>query len=236
MHGEENDLDVLERDLTAAARHPHELDDVRRTMELLRRPAPTLHDAGKSVPRMPRPGIQRPYAKFQELSAGRMVRLLIGAVVFVALCISLILLVFPLGNIVQGRFGLETLLSLFLVLGLVGLLSALLYLLCRAPRADRKTARQDPMVQQFIRQKRLFQVSALSLLTIVIVVTGLAHQFTGEAPFVPFVAVGAFFFGYWLLGRRFWRCPACGWKLSFMIKSRDRQSVRNCPRCQTRLQ
>jgi hypothetical protein len=243
MQRKEQDLDALEKDLGAAARGPDELEEVRSLMETLRRLSPSPDETGKVVPRFRRsdvqrrhPALQRPRVDFRELNISRIVRCLLGTIVFVVLCFSLILLAFPVGDLLQGRFGPETLPLLLMALSLVVLLSAVLYLLWRTPRAEREARRQDPIMKQFVRQKRLLLVSALSLVVAIIAVAVLVVWVFDGGPLVPLAALGALYSGGWLLSRRFWRCPACGWQLSFMPTSRDWLSMRHCPVCQARLQ
>lgn len=92
----------------------------------------------------------------------------------------------------------------------------------------------SPIAKRFARQKLLFQLCALGLFAFMLLAIWLGRALP-KGYVVAFVTVG-FFGGYWVLGRTFWRCPACGARLSFTSRYLDRQSINSCPGCHATLQ
>lgn len=164
------------------------------------------------------------------------VKLLAGALVFVALCGSLIYLVLPVGRVLDGDVGISSITQLVIALALVSLTSTALYLLARKPRAEREALSGSLVAKQFAKRKLHLQLSslglvALAILGMLIAVKGFQAGKASAYITVAFVAVG-----YWLLGRTLWRCPACGYRLSFLRRYHDTQAIKHCPACHVQLQ
>jgi hypothetical protein len=173
---------------------------------------------------------------FKDLGLIKLVKLVLGAVTFLVLCASLIFVVLPVGQLLEGDTSSGTFMLLLAALSAVATSAAILYLLGRKSKKERDELDRDPIAGKFARQKLLFQISTLGLLAFTVTAIVLTRMVIREYPPVIYGAVFFFAFGYWLLGRKFWRCPACGYQLSFSRKLVDRQSIQSCPSCHATLQ
>lgn len=198
---------------------------------------PNHHQASEPPPTVPR---NRQTARVPPHFAGStplgLVKLLAGALVFLALCGSLIYLVLPVGRVLDGDVGISSITQLVIALALVSLTSTALYLLARKPRPEREALAGSLVAKQFAKRKLHFQLSslglvALAILGMLIAVKGFQAGKASAYITVAFVAVG-----YWLLGRTLWRCPACGYRLSFLRRYHDTQAIKHCPACHVQLQ
>lgn len=198
---------------------------------------PSHHKASEPPPTVSR---NRQTARVPPHFAGStplsFVKLLAGALVFVALCGSLIYLVLPVGRVLDGDVGISSITQLVIALALVSLTSTALYLLARKPRAEREALSGSLVAKQFAKRKLHLQLSslglvALAILGMLIAVKGFQAGKASAYITVAFVAVG-----YWLLGRTLWRCPACGYRLSFLRRYHDTQAIKHCPACHVQLQ
>lgn len=173
---------------------------------------------------------------FRNFNIPRLLTLLLGTVVFFALCGSLIFFILPLGQLLGGDTGVGTLLLVVAALAAIVSCAALLYLLARKSGTERRALEANPVARQFAKQKLLFQASAIGLIVITGVLIYAAPTVIMEHRISSYAVPFGFILGYRLLGRRLWRCPACGYRLSFMRKYRDRQTIQHCPNCNARLQ
>jgi ribosomal protein S27AE len=227
----EEELNALERD-AKALRDPNDRAEALKALAELRAAQSDfeleLKTAARTVPRSP---------DFRNFSLVKLVKLIFGAAAFLALCASLIFLVMPVGRLLEGDTSPGTLSQLSVALSAVAAFAMLLYVLGRKSQTERDALERNPIARQFARQKFMFQLSALGLLavtvfTIVLTASALKEYRSVAALIVPL----GFLFGYWLLGQKFWRCPACGHQLSFMRRHMDRQSIQSCPSCHATLQ
>lgn len=229
----EEELNALEKD-TKALRDPGGREEALKALAELRAAQSNfeleLKAAAHTIPRPP---------DFKNFNLVKLVKLLFGAAAFVALCASLIFLVMPVGLLLEGDTSTGTYSLLSAALSAVATSAAILYLLGRKSQKERAALERNPIAKQFAKQKLLFQISALGLFALTVTAIVLARPFLLQyrvAPHVVSFSFVLYFLGYWLLGRKFWRCPACGVRLSFMRKHRDRQSIQNCPSCHATLQ
>lgn len=173
---------------------------------------------------------------FKNYSIGKFVKLLFGAVAFLALCASLIFLALPVGHLIEGDTSGGTFTLLAIALSAVAASATILHLLSRKSEKEREALERNPVARQFAKQKLLFQLSALGLFAFTVLAIVLTASFLKKYSVAPYILSFSFLFVYWLLGRKFWRCPGCGAQLSFMNRHRDRQSIQNCPSCHATLQ
>lgn len=166
----------------------------------------------------------------------RFLKLLAGALVFLILCGLLIYLVFPVGRVLDGDVSISSITQLVIALALVSLTSTALYLLARKPRAEREALAGSLVAKQFAKRKLHFQLSSLGLVALAILGMLIAVKGFQAAKTSAYIAVAFVAGGYWLLGRTLWRCPACGYHLSFLRRYRDTQAIKHCPACHVQLQ
>ena len=229
----EEELNALERD-AKALRDPKDREEALKALAELRAAQSNfereLKAAARTVVRSP---------DFKNYNISKFVKLVFGAAAFIALCASLIFLVMPVGLLLEGNTSTGAFTLLSAALSAVVASAAILYLLGRKSQEERDALERNPTARQFAKQKLLFQISTLGLFAVTVTAIVLTRQLLLQYRVVPYVVSFSFvliFFGYWLLGRKFWRCPACGIRLSFMHRSRDRQSIENCPSCHATLQ
>lgn len=165
-----------------------------------------------------------------------LLKLIVGAFVFLGLCGSLIFLVFSIGHILNGDIGTSSVIQLFMALSLVFLTSTVLYLLARKPWAQREALASNPVANQFAKRKLCFQLSSLVLVASAVLGMLLAVKSFQAGKGIAYIAVAFVAVGYWALGRTLWRCPACGYRLSFLRRHYDTQAISSCPACHVQLQ
>lgn len=160
------------------------------------------------------------------------IKLLLGAVFFIVLCGSgIILLVLFLG-FTEGHVNTDALLSFLIAIITFFSSSVFLYYL------SRKTPETEPseIFKKFKIRKLKLQLLVIALITVFIVAipffAGITHNARIDGTIMSLI-----FFGlYMLLAKRLWRCPGCETQLPFMNKLYDRQSVKRCPSCKIQLQ
>lgn len=175
----------------------------------------------------------------------KITKLLVGAAAFLGLCGALIFTFIPVAQIIENKREPAT--FFMLVTGLLAILatSILLYLAARKSRAERLALEGNVIAMKFARQKLILQVSSVALFLGAILIaigvsTTLRHYEIHEAlpswinTIFPWIAL----YGYVVLGRKLWRCPACGHEIPFMrrLDPRVRQSIKHCPNCNVQLQ
>jgi len=160
----------------------------------------------------------------------------LGSVVFLALCVSLIFLVLPIGRLLEGDTSTGTFILWVIALVAMITLATLLYILGRKSKKEREEIERSPIARQFAKQKLRFQISSLVLIASTVLTIVITAPFAKSYPAIAYIVSASFFFGYWILGRVFWRCPGCGVRLSFMLRWSDHQSIENCPSCHVKLQ
>lgn len=177
------------------------------------------------------------YPHFKNYDSSKFAKLVFGAVAFLALCASVVFLIMPLGGLLDGTAGDETIQLFTAALTGVTAFGALLYLLARRPHAERESLERDPVAKKFAKQKLQLQLSSLGLLGLAIILVVFCSSVrSGHCGIAPIALPIAVLFLYWLLGRMFWRCPACGCQLTFMNKFGPGQAVEKCPSCHATLQ
>lgn len=226
----EEELNALERD-AKALRDPKLREEALKALAELKAAQSNFElekqSAARVVPRPP---------DFKNYSIGKFVRLLFGVAVFFALCISLMSLVLPIGRLLAGDISGATFALLMIIISAIAVSAMTLYLLSRKAQKERETLERNPIAKQFAKQKLLFQISALGLLVLTVFSIIFTASVIQEHRATAYVMSGSFLFAYWLLGRKFWRCPGCGTRLSFMTRYTDRQSVQKCSTCHATLQ
>lgn len=165
-----------------------------------------------------------------------LLKLLAGTLVFLALCGSLIFLVFPVGRVIDGDIGMSSITQLISALSLVALTSTVLYFLARKPQAERAALAGNLVAKQFAKRKLYFQVSSLGLVALAILGMAIAAKGFQVGEVSVLFALAFVVVGYRALGRTLWRCPACGYRLSFLHRGTDTQSIESCPACHVQLQ
>ena len=173
---------------------------------------------------------------FENFTVLAFVKLVVGALVFLGLCSSLIFLVIPVGRVLEGEINASSVTQLAIALSLVSSLAGLLFLLGRKPRAERAALSGNLVAMQFAKRKLYLQLSSLGLVALAIGGMGFAVKRFQVGSSIAFLSVAFVSVGYWALGRALWRCPGCGHRLSFLRRNRDTQATKNCPACHVRLQ
>lgn len=173
---------------------------------------------------------------FRSYGFIKFVKLVFGAMAFLTLCASLIFLMISIGSLLDGNASTATLTLLSASLSAAAGSSAILYFMGRKSPEEKEALDRNPVARQFAQQKLLFQLLTLGLLALTVMAIALTAFVITEYRVASYILSFTFFFGYWLLGRTFWRCPACGVRLSFMNKHQDRQSIQSCPNCHATLQ
>ena len=160
------------------------------------------------------------------------IKLLLGAVFFITLCGSGIMLLVLFLGFSEGHMNTRALLS-FLI-AIIAFLSSSIFLYY----LSRKTPETEPseISKKFKIRKLKLQLLVIALITAFIVaipfVAGITHNARIEGAITSLI-----FFGlYMLLAKRLWRCPGCETQLPFMSKLNDRQSIKSCPSCKIQLQ
>lgn len=225
----EKELGDLERDVTSLL-VPEDRDEALKDLAELRAAQSHFEPQAKarSVPNSP---------DFKGLNRILFAKLLFGSMAFLGLCAALVFLVFPVGSLLAGVTSPGVLSQLITAISATAAFVALLYVLGRKSREERDVLEGNFVARRFSRQKLLFQILALGLLAAtILIMVAIASPLSEYRTVVALVMTFGFFFGYWLLGRMFWRCPACGHQLSFMNKNVDRQSIHACPNCHATLQ
>lgn len=173
---------------------------------------------------------------FANFTAIAFVKLIFGAIVFLALCGSLIYLVVPVGRILEGDVGISSATQLAFALSLVSATAVALYFLARKPRAERDALASSLVAKQFARRKLYFQLSSLGVVASAILGMVIAVKIFQVGGVIVYVTVAWVAIGYWAIGRALWRCPACGHRLSFLQRDIDTQAIKACPACHVQLQ
>src|SRR5581483_10955317 len=121
----EEELNALERD-AKALRDAKLREDALKALAELRAAQSNFElekqAAARAVPRSP---------DFKNYSIGKFVKLLFGVVAFLALCISLMSLVLPIGRLVEGDTSGGTFAVLMIVISAIAVSAMTLYLLSR---------------------------------------------------------------------------------------------------------
>lgn len=162
----------------------------------------------------------------------KFIKLLLGATFFIVLCGSAMMLLVLFLGFSDGHVNTRSLSSLLASI-LVFLASSIaLYYL------SRETPETEPsdVSKQFKTQKLKLQLSAIALITFIILVLRFVASISHYALLEAFIISAVFIELYIQLARKFWRCPACGAQLPFMNDLKDRQSIKSCPNCSTQLQ
>lgn len=173
---------------------------------------------------------------FEDVTPPALVKLIAGAVVFLAMCGALIFLVVSLGRLVGGNIGATAINQFAIALSSVIVSATVLYLLARKPRAEREALAENSIARQFAKRKLYFQLSSLGIVALSIAAMVISVKVYRVESSIELVVVAVIFVGYWMLGRTFWRCPACGHQLSFLHRGSDTQAIKKCPNCDAQLQ
>ena len=171
--------------------------------------------------------------EFRNYTFIEVVKLLAGVVVFLVMCLAIILLAGTVGRIIDGNTSLSMFLFLFVHLTIIAALLSALFLLSRK---DNKTLEISPIARKFAKQKFRFQISVILLIIFTVFALVVFNTVLKNLPYAEYYVAFGFMAGYILLGNKFWRCPNCGYKMSFTNKLRDRQSVQYCANCNQQLQ
>ncbi|HEV7609970.1 MAG TPA: zinc-ribbon domain-containing protein [Steroidobacteraceae bacterium] len=158
------------------------------------------------------------------------VKLLIGTLAFLALCVSLVSLVLPIGVLLDGDATAPTYWLLSAAASAVLVSAIVLWLAARQPRAQREAITQDPVARHFARQKLFLAFSTGGLMVLNISAMVVILRAERDLRFLIYVVMFAFLFGTWMLSRAFWRCPKCGNSLPISVVRFDG----SCPYCRTR--
>ncbi len=173
---------------------------------------------------------------FANFRAIAFVKLIFGAIVFLALCGSFIYLVVPVGRILEGDVDISSATQLAIALSLVSATAMALYFLARKPHAERDALAGSLVEKQFARRKLYFQLSSLGLVALAVCGMAIARKLLHVESSIILPTLAFIGLGYWALGRTLWRCPACGHRLSFLRRYQDTQAIGNCPACHVQLQ
>ena len=169
----------------------------------------------------------------REIVFGRL-KFLFGALIFLILAVSLVHLTLrsaALWSLQQDVAAVD------LALPASGAVISIVifYLMWRKPKAERLRIATNPIARQFVKQILWFRVSALALIPVSVLAIFLMTEYAKGWPGTPFLVAFCFLCGYWLLARKFWRCPACGSRLSFQDGTSDLRSNKKCPCCHVEL-
>lgn len=207
--------------------------DVRRSEILIEETH--LEDAPPSSPPKSRP---HPYSPvpFEDRSLLAALKLILGGIVLLALGSSLVVLFFVVGQVIDGNNDPVTIRGLITGVTLSTFLAVLLYLLGRKSRGEREALAGNLAAKKFARRKLAFQLSTFVLVGIavggIIVAIKLPHAGPLFGILMTVIVTGS----YLVLGHLLWRCPGCGYGISFLWRHRDSQAIKNCPACRVRLQ
>lgn len=162
----------------------------------------------------------------------KIIKLVLGAFFFVALCVSGILSLIFFFALFEREVNVRHLLSFLGTAGVFLVSSVVLYYLSR----EIPTVETSEIAKTFKTRKLVFQVSVIGLIAVFIVAIA---SFAGGSAFpgVEATIISALFFGiYFLLARRLWRCPACESRLPFGRQEKATQAIKFCPSCKEQLQ
>jgi len=179
---------------------------------------------------------ERNKPKFRDYSFTKFVKIIFGAIIFLVLCLSLLVLVLPLVHHFNGDTSINIIKLFSTVFPVVIASAMILYFLVRKSHKEREALKLNSIAQQFAKQKLIFQLSTIGLIVFTVFVIVVTAPVIKEYSASGYVVAFGFFLGYWLLGRKFWRCPSCGYRLSFLNKHRDRGSIKYCSNCNATLQ
>lgn len=160
------------------------------------------------------------------------IKLLLGAVCFIVLCGSGIMLLVLFLGFLEGHGNIRALLSLLITSIVFFTSSIFLYYL------SRKIPETEPseIFKKFKIRKLKLQLIVIALITAFIVAIPFFAGITHNARIDGAIMSLIFFGFYMLLAKRLWRCPGCETQLPFMNELYDRQSVKRCPSCKIQLQ
>jgi hypothetical protein len=162
----------------------------------------------------------------------KFIKLLLGAIFFIALCGSGMMLTVLFLGFLEGHINTRSLVSLIISTSAFVTSSIFLYYLSRTKTTDQTSE----ISKKFKSRKLKFQLLVIALITVFIIAIPFVAGSTNYVRLVVAV-ISALFFGlYILLARKLWRCPACENQLPFMSQRNDRQSIKNCPSCTAQLQ
>ena len=160
------------------------------------------------------------------------IKLLLGAVFFIVLCGSGIMLFVLFLGFSEGHVNTRALLSFLITIIVFFTSSIFLYYL------SRKIPETQPseVFKKFKIRKLKLQLLVIALIMLFIVAipffAGITHNIRIDGAIMSLI-----FFGlYRFLAKRLWRCPGCETQLPFMNNLYDRQSIKRCPSCKTQLQ
>ena len=162
----------------------------------------------------------------------KMIKLLLGSVFFVALCILSMMLMVLLLATFDGQVHVRSFISMLLVLG--GLVFASFALYALAQPAEPPEASVPS--KSFKRRKLLFQLAIILLIGLIILSMPMISRLTIEAQTVASALFIVLLWSYKLLARKLWRCAACEEPLPIIGRSTGRSSVKYCPNCNALLQ
>lgn len=162
----------------------------------------------------------------------KIIKLLCGAILFIVLCGSGMMLLILFLGFSEGHVNTRSLVSLLIAVSAFLASFVSLYYLSR----ETPTIEPSEVSRKFKVRKLKLQLLVIALITALIVAVpftaGIAHYIRLEAAII-FVL----FFGFYiLLAKKLWSCPACENQLPFMSKYTYRQSIKACPNCHTQLQ
>ena len=160
------------------------------------------------------------------------IKLLLGAVLFIVLCASGIALLVLLLGFFEGHVSTDVFLSFLMTAAIFLSSSVFLYYLSR----KKTEAEPSETVKKFKIRKLKLQLFILALITVFIAAIPFFAEITHNARIDGTIMALSFFGFYMLLAKKLWRCPGCETQLSFMNKLYDRQSIKRCPSCKIQLQ
>ena len=162
----------------------------------------------------------------------KLIKLLIGAILFIALCGSGMMLIVLLLGFFDGYINTRSLVSLPIAVSIFLGSSISLYYLSRTEATDQLSE----TAKKFKSRKLTFQLLIIALITLFIISVPFLADSTTHVRLLAAVILALFFGLYILLARKLWRCPECEEQLPFMNQHKDRHSIKCCPRCSTQLQ
>ncbi len=94
---------------------------------------------------------------------------------------------------------------------------------------------QNKVKFNFKKRQYLFRLSVLGLIATAITTLYIFNKLEINNQVSILVFVATFFGIYFYLGNKFWKCPACGFKMDFQSKYKGKginhSSITKCPRC-----
>jgi len=162
----------------------------------------------------------------------KLIKLLFGAIFFITLCGSGMMLIVLLLGFFDGHINTRSLVSLPIAVSIFLGSSFSLYYLSRTEEINQLSE----TAKKFKSRKLTFQLLIISLITLFIIAMPFLANSTTHVRLLAAVILVLFFWLYRLLARKLWRCPECEELLPFMNQHTDRHSIKCCPSCSTQLQ